>query len=318
MKHPQEMKINLAKFHELCEAYEVLSNRKYSLTQKCVARLKIVYDQHGEDTLLLGVKDARGNYQGGYIYQQNCYQIFDKFFLQCNPFHATFDGTGQTLHGSMFGSAYGGAHAPSAEPAEELQVKVPVTLQEFYHGCVKLVVYRKRRLALDGHTLRDEEDCVRQIVVKAGMSAGQVLRFKGEGHEQYKREATDLVITLVDRPAAAEESANSATPSVRDTRRKGNDLIYTSRVTLQEALKAEPAIVHTLDGRLIKVPVDHVITPKTVIKIDGEGMPIINVPGADPLDAPKRGDLYLRFDIRFPKKLTEAQRQRIEAILVPK
>ena len=72
----------------------------------------------------------------------------------------------------MFGSAYGGAHAPAAEPAEEVRVDVPVTLQEFYHGCVKLVVYRRRRLALDGHTLRDEEDCVRQIVVKAGMSAG--------------------------------------------------------------------------------------------------------------------------------------------------
>jgi len=49
---------------------------------------------------------------------------------------------------------------------------VPVTLQEFYHGCVKLVVYKRRRLALDGHTLRDEEDCVRQIVVRAGMAAG--------------------------------------------------------------------------------------------------------------------------------------------------
>ena len=84
---------------------------------------------------------------------------------------------------------------------------------------------------------------------------------------------------------------------------------------MQQALRAEPALIQTLDGRLIKLPVDHVITPRTVIKIDGEGMPIINVPGADPLDAPKRGDMYVKFEIRFPKKLTEGQRQRIEAIL---
>jgi DnaJ homolog subfamily B member 4 len=83
---------------------------------------------------------------------------------------------------------------------------------------------------------------------------------------------------------------------MRDTKRRGNDLIYTARINLQHALRAEPAEVHTLDGRLIKVPVDHLITPKTVLKIEGEGMPIINQ-GGDPLDAPKRGDMYVKFDI---------------------
>jgi hypothetical protein len=58
------------------------------------------------------------------------------------------------------------------------------------------------------------------------MSAGQKLRFKNEGHEQYKAEATDLVITLADAEPAGSCDA------VRDTKRKGNDLIYTSRVTL--------------------------------------------------------------------------------------
>jgi len=68
-----------------------------------------------------------------------------------------------------------------------------------YHGCVKLVVYKRQTLALDGHTVRDEgEDCVKTVIVKAGMSNGTVLRYKGEGNEQYKRPATDLVVTLVD------------------------------------------------------------------------------------------------------------------------
>jgi len=43
MKHPNEMQLNLDMFHSICEAYEVLSNRKLQqLTDK--ARLKIVYD----------------------------------------------------------------------------------------------------------------------------------------------------------------------------------------------------------------------------------------------------------------------------------
>jgi DnaJ-class molecular chaperone len=31
LKNPAEMAINLDKFHEICEAYEVLSNRKYCI-----------------------------------------------------------------------------------------------------------------------------------------------------------------------------------------------------------------------------------------------------------------------------------------------
>jgi DnaJ-class molecular chaperone len=82
-------------------------------------------------------------------------------------------------------------------------------------------------------------------------------------------------------------------------------------------LRSEPASIETLDGRLLKVPVDHVITPKSVIKIDGEGMPILPAAGVkvDPLEPLKRGDLYVRFDIKFPKKLTEEQRVRIENVL---
>lgn len=232
--------------------------------------------------------------------------------MKCNPFHAIYDSTGETLQGSMFGSAFGGALAPEAEPAKDVKVEVPVTLQEFYHGCVKLVVYKRQTLALDGYTVREEgEECVKAVVIKAGQVPGATLKYKGEGNEQFKRQPTDLIITLV------EDSSNSE----GNTRRKGNDLIYTCKVTLQQAIRAEPATVETLDGRLIKVPVDHVITPRTVIKIDGEGMPIL--PSAqptegdsttDPLDAPRRGDLYVKFDIQFPRKLTESQRQRIEAV----
>ena len=147
----------------------------------------------------LGVKDKHGSYLGGYVYQQNCYQIFDDFFLKYNPFHGVFDSTGQKLHGSMFGSSYGGALAPSAEAAEDVKIDVPCTLMEFYHGCVKIVTYKRQTLALDGHTVRTEgEECLKTVVVKAGQVAGAKLRFIGEGNEQYKREPTDLIITLTE------------------------------------------------------------------------------------------------------------------------
>ena len=63
LKNPAEMNLNMQKFHEICEAYEVLSHLK----------LKTIYDQFGEDVLREGVKDDKGNYTGGCVYQQNCY-----------------------------------------------------------------------------------------------------------------------------------------------------------------------------------------------------------------------------------------------------
>lgn len=154
------------------------------------ARLKIVYDQHGEDTLRLGVLDKDGSkenesviehleYIGGYIYQHDCYKIFDDFFLKCNLFHAVYDSTGETLQGSLFGSAYGGALAPQALPASNVEVDVPVSLREFYLGSVKVVAYTRQVLALDGHTIKEEgESCVKTIVIKPGWTLGQKLRFK--------------------------------------------------------------------------------------------------------------------------------------------
>lgn len=169
-----------------------------------IAKWKIVYDQHGEETLRLGVKDQTGEFKGGYVYQQNCYQIFDRFFLEYNAFHKIADTTGSQLSGSLFGSAFGGAIAPPVNAAEDVKVEVACTLLEFYHGCVKLVVYKRQTLGLDGYTVRDEgEDCVKTVIVKPGMTSGTTLRYKGEGNEQYKRPPTDLQITLVDETSSA-------------------------------------------------------------------------------------------------------------------
>lgn len=134
-------------------------------------------------------------------------------------------------------------------------VDVPCTLQEYYHGCVKMIVYKRQVLALDGHTLKEEE-VVKSVVVKPGQAAGNTLRYKSEGNEGARGEKTDLIITLT---AAKEEGDRSDV--VKSTRRNGKDLIYTAKISLKQALRAEPVTVETLDGRLIRVPVDHIINP---------------------------------------------------------
>ena len=122
-----------------------------------------------------------------------------------------------------------------------------------------------------------------------------------------------MIVTLVD--SGLPDSTSSE--AVRSTKRRGTDLIYSCSVSLQQALKAEPVAIPTLDGRILKVSVDQLITPKSVIKIEGEGMPILEQSN-HPLDAQRRGDLYVRFEIQFPKKLSEAQRVRLDSVLLAK
>lgn len=54
---------------------------------------------------------------------------------------------------------------------------------------------------------------------------------------------------------------------------------------------------------------DEVISPKTVREIEGEGMPIYNE--NDVIGKPKRGNLLVRFNIRFPEQLTEHQKKEL-------
>jgi len=238
------------------------------------------------------------------VYQQDCYEIFDKFFLHNNAFHKVCDATGEKLSGSMFGSAYGGSHAPAPQASKDVEVDLACTIMEFYHGSVKYVTYKRQTVALDGHTVREDSDSgFETVVVKPGMQVGTKLRFKGKGNEQYKKPATDLIVTLV------EDKVTEQSEIAKNTKRRGAfDLIYNCKVSLQQSLKAEPVTIETLDGRLLKVPIDQVITPKTVIRLEGEGLVQHGVSGRDPLDPPVRGDLYVKFEIRFPSKLSESHR----------
>lgn len=47
-------------------------------------------------------------------------------------------------------------------------------------------------------------------------------------------------------------------------------------------------------------------------------MPILKEEGADPLEPQRRGNMYVRFDIRFRARLTDSQRQRLEEIMKPR
>lgn len=76
-----------------------------------------------------------------------------------------------------------------------------------------------------------------------------------------------------------------------------------------QALTAESISVVTLDGRQLLITLDEVVNPKTVKKVEGEGMPILSESGN------KKGDLFIKFNIQFPEKIPQKAKDLLQELL---
>ena len=175
------MRMYLPKFHAICEAYDVLSNQQ----------TRTLYECYGVEGLRRGVKGPDGVFRGGYQYQQNCYEIFDKFFLEQNPFFdlctdlTDIRGTNCEIEGSYFGTAFRGMKQPDPPKPDDINVTVEATLDEFFNGSKKKVTYNRQVVGLDGRTIKTEPAFV-NVFVKAGMPESQTLKLKGLGNQSAK------------------------------------------------------------------------------------------------------------------------------------
>jgi len=108
-------------------------------------------------------------------------------------------------------------------------------------------------------------------------------------------------------------------------RRQGdNDLIYTHKTSLADVVQCKPVQLTTLDGRRLLISVDQVMSPNNVKLVEGEGLVYDTGMRYEASDRErmqmqklegKRGDLYILFDIEFPKLLSKDQKSQIESLL---
>ena len=86
---------------------------------------------------------------------------------------------------------------------------------------------------------------------------------------------------------------------------------------MKDALNSTPVIFNHLDGRMLNIAMDEIISPDTCKEVKGEGMPIIDE--ANPIESVtlenKKGNLFIKFDIQFPDYINEKKKQRIISLL---
>ncbi|XP_027346255.1 dnaJ homolog subfamily B member 13-like isoform X3 [Abrus precatorius] len=259
-KNPNNKKEAEAKFKQISEAYEVLSD-----PQK-----RTVYDQYGEEGLKGQVPPpdaggagttffSTGDMPGSFRFNpRNADDIFAEFFGFSSPF------------GGMGGRGGGGGMR-----------------SRFSGGMFGDDMFASFGEGGGGEILT--------INVKPGWKKGTKITFPEKGNEQPNVAPADLVFIIDEKPHGV-------------FTRDGNDLVVTQKISLAEALTGYTVHLTTLDGRNLSIPINSVIHPNYEEVVPREGMPL-------PKDPSKKGNLRIKFNIKFPTRLNEEQKAGIRKLL---
>lgn len=133
------------------------------------------------------------------------------------------------------------------------------------------------------------------IDIKPGWKKGTKITFPEKGNEAPNVVPADIVFMIDEKPHDV-------------FTREGNDLIVTKQISLAEALTGCTIHLTTLDGRNLTIPINNVIHPGYEEVVSREGMPL-------PKDPSKRGNLRIKFNIKFPARLSSEQKAGIKSLL---
>jgi len=127
------------------------------------------------------------------------------------------------------------------------------------------------------------------IYIERGMPDGHEIKSEDDADEAPDRIPGDLLFKL------------KTLPHKRFVR-KGNDLTMQYTISLLQALIGFEKTFNHLDNHEVKIERTGVTPPGFTLKLEGEGMPLHNSPDVT-------GDLYITFNINFPSKISEEQKQ---------
>ncbi|KAJ8569892.1 hypothetical protein K7X08_006469 [Anisodus acutangulus] len=265
-----------AKFKQISEAYDVLSD-----PQK-----RQIYDLYGEDALKSGQFASASPTSG--VSGGNCKGRGFKFNTRDaeDIFAEIFGGS----EGYSSSSGVGGGVGRKAAPVEN---KLPCSLEELYKGSRRKMKISRILLDDSGKPTTVEE--VLAIHIKPGWKKGTKITFPEKGNYEHGAAPGDLIFVIDEKPHDV-------------FKRDGNDLVINQKISLLDALTGKTINLTTLDGRELTIPITEIVKPGQEQIIPNEGMPISKERG-------KKGNLKIKFDIKFPSRLSADQKSDLRRVL---
>ena len=165
-------------------------------------------------------------------------------------------------------------------------IDVPCSLEQLFEGCKK-----KMKISREINGIIEEK--IIEINIKPGWKEGTKITFEGEGDLKDGYLPQDIIFVI-------KEKQHSL------FKRNKDDLILEDNINLKEALSGINIIKKGINGKNINIKIDDVIHPGMEKIIYGEGMPKKDG---------NRGNLIVKFNIIFPKKLNQNQKDGINRLL---
>lgn len=263
-----------AKFKELSEAYETLSDPKKREEYDMLRRYGGQPGQGGPNPFAGGGAQEfdfgsffgqGGPRQGGFTFRTS--GGFDES-IDLNEILGQFFGGG-----SPFGQAR--QQRPRVQKGADLHADVTVTFDEMVKGS-------RRRLNLsDGRKI--------DVKIPAGIEHGKKLRLSGQGQQGlYGGRNGDLIITVKVMPD-------------QNFERKGNDVYTTATISFKDAILGAKVNVKTLT-KSVTLSVPAGTQPGAKMRLKGQGLAV----------GGKQGDLFVEIKVEIPKDISDKQRKLLE------
>ena len=204
-------------------------------------------------------------------------------------FPANFGGLG-----SMFGHSHSAENLPSRSAKDPpIYRDLPISLEDLLNGTTKKMKIT-RNVTEGGMTF--EEEKVLTVNIKKGWKAGTKITFAEEGDQKPGTIPADIIFVIKDKPHDL------------FTRDADNNLLYTCKLSLKEALTGATLRIPTLEGTTESLPLTSVTQPGSTKRINGKGLPLPKTPN-------RRGDLLVTFDVKIPDNLSPNEREALGRML---
>jgi len=210
--------------------------------------------------------------------------IFREFGFGGDVFSGRGRGGGMRFNfggGSPFGSQAGQHQARMK--GSDLVYELPLTLKEVATGTTKTI-----SLQHQGHAQKVT------VKIPKGLISGKKLRLAGKGSPSpVGGPPGDLFIQskVLNDPSYSTE---------------GYDLYLTQELKLSEAVLGTSISVSTLDGKKLSLKIPPGTRPGTKMRMPGHGLPHMK--------SSKKGDLFVKIQVKLPRKLTDEQKKLIEKL----
>jgi len=234
------------------------------------------YDKYGENW-------QHGEEYEKYAQQQRSqggqYGGFGQGHTQGFESYEDFGGGGD--FSDFFNQMFGGAGGRSAGGGRQARYRGQDYNAELKLSLKDVAETHKQALTVNGKQIR--------ITIPAGVENGQTIKIAGHGGAGVNNgPAGDLYITFV----------VAGDPNFR---RDGANLYTTAKLDLYTAVLGGEVTIDTLGGK-VKIKVQPETQNNATIRLKGKGMPVYKQEGHS-------GDLFVTYDVKLPKGLTEKQRE---------